>query len=62
MEQSIQDYEILGYDEPAVKAEEFWYYSTIRDAGELIRVHGAKSFMDDLDARAKDLLIKENKN
>lgn len=50
-----------GYDEPAIKAEEYWYYSTVRDAGELIRTHGADSFLKDLDERARNDLLKEIK-
>lgn len=53
------DHEILGYDEPEIKAEEFWFYSVIRDAGELIRKHGAKEFLAELDERARDSLVDE---
>ncbi len=57
--QGVEDHEILGYDEPSVSGEEFWFYSTVRDAGELIRKHGAKAFLDELQDKERNLLIKE---
>ena len=58
---ATEDWEILGYEEPSIKQEEFWFYSTMRDAGELIRTQGAEVFLDELDDRAKKLLLKEMK-
>ena len=49
--------EECGYEEPAIRQEEFWFYSTIRDAGELIRVHGAKDFIAELDDKAREALV-----
>ena len=49
--------EECGYEEPAIRQEEYWFYSTIRDAGELIRVHGAKDFIAELDDKAREALV-----
>ena len=54
-----QDYEDLGYEEPAVKAEEFWFFTTCRDAGELITKYGAREVLAGLSVEERKELIKE---